>query len=55
MVLAQRDGFGLAEQIYDPTRRPVAAGPAITPDKIEKLALLLRDKLHHGLSKIPTS
>ena len=24
------------------------AEPVITPDKIEKLALLLRDKLHHG-------
>lgn len=25
------------------------AEPLITPDKIEKLVLILRDKLHHGL------
>ena len=38
----------LAEQIVDLTRRLAMAEPVITPDKIEKLALLLRDKLHHG-------
>ena len=38
----------LAEQISDLTRRLAMAEPVITPEKIEKLALLLRDKLHHG-------
>jgi len=38
----------LAEQISDMTRRLAMAEPVITPAKIEKLALLLRDKLHHG-------
>ncbi|AMK18312.1 MULTISPECIES: hypothetical protein [Sphingobium] len=30
------------------TRRLAIAEPVITPARIEKLALLLRDKLHHG-------
>lgn len=30
------------------TRRLAMAEPVITPARIEKLALLLRDKLHHG-------
>ena len=38
----------LAEQISDLTRRLAMAEPVITPAKIEKLALLLRDKLRHG-------
>ena len=38
----------LAEQISDLARRLAMAEPMITPVKIEKLALLLRDKLHHG-------
>lgn len=38
----------LAKQISDLTRRLAMAEPVITPAKIEKLALLLRDKLHHG-------
>ena len=38
----------LAEQISDLTRRLAMAEPVITPTKIEKLTLLLRDKLHHG-------
>jgi hypothetical protein len=38
----------LAEQISDLTRRFAMAEPVITPEEIEKLALLLRDKLHHG-------
>src|SRR3546814_1255573 len=38
----------LADQISDLTRRLAMAEPEITPEKIEKLALLLREKLHHG-------
>lgn len=38
----------LTEQISDLTRRLTMAEPVITPKKIEKLALLLREKLHHG-------
>ena len=38
----------LAEQISDLTRRLAMAEPVITPEKIEKLAIFLRDKLHHG-------
>ena len=38
----------LAEQIVDLTRRLAMAEPVITPEKIEKLAVLLRDKLYHG-------
>ena len=38
----------LADQIVDLTRRLAMAEPAITPEKIEKLAILLRDKLHNG-------
>ena len=38
----------LADQISDLNRRLAMAEPVITPAKIEKLALLLRDKLRHG-------
>ena len=38
----------LAEQISDLTRRLAMAEPVITPAKVEKLASLLRDKLHNG-------
>jgi len=38
----------LAEQISDLTRRLAMAEPIITPEKIEKVALLLREKLHKG-------
>jgi len=38
----------LSDQISDLSRRLAMAEPVITPTKIEKLALLLRDKLHHG-------
>ena len=38
----------LSEQISDLTRRLAMAEPVLTPDKIDKLALLLRDKLHSG-------
>lgn len=38
----------LADQIADLARRLASAEPVITPEKIEKLALLLREKLHSG-------
>ena len=38
----------LAEQISDLTRRLAMAEPVITPAKVEKLASLLREKLHNG-------
>lgn len=38
----------LTDQISDLTRRLSMAEPVITPTKVEKLALLLRDKLHRG-------
>jgi site-specific DNA recombinase len=38
----------LADQISDLTRRLAMAEPMITPEKIEKVALLLREKLHNG-------
>ena len=38
----------LADQIADLTRRLAMAEPVITPEKIEKVALLLREKLYSG-------
>jgi len=38
----------LADQVADLARRLASAEPVITPEKIEKLALLLREKLHSG-------
>ena len=48
MVNLQLRRDELAEQIPDLTRRLAMVEPMITPTKIEKLALPLRDKLHHG-------
>ncbi|WP_336964958.1 hypothetical protein [Sphingobium aquiterrae] len=43
----------LVEQIADLARRLTMAEPVITPAKLEKLALLLREKLHHGAPRSP--
>lgn len=42
----QRDE--LAQDIAELQKRTTSGEPAITPDKIEKLAALLREKLHNG-------
>jgi site-specific DNA recombinase len=38
----------LARQIADHQRQMASAEPSITPEKIDRIAVLLRDKLHHG-------
>jgi len=42
----QRDE--LAKDVTDLHRRMSSGEPQITPEKLERLALLVRDKLHHG-------
>jgi hypothetical protein len=46
----QRDE--LAKEVSDVQKRLSSGEPQITPEKVNKVALLLRDKLHHGPSEL---
>ena len=46
----RRDEVG--REISDPQKRIALGEPRITPEKVGRLAILLRDKVHHGPPKL---